>query len=499
MQTRASPANEHGSALHGRTWAGRLGAAMFVVSGAIVLALVVLIPDSEAAGLEPVFGIGAILFGAATFFAPWQRWSERALLVFPILGLVLLGFGVALGGGTLDYFAAVFPIPFLYAGLTQRPGTVVALTPVALGPILTAAILGEWSAAAATNLAIALPMAVVIGELLAVANRRQQRSEESVARLLEGVRELNRAGDEDAVAEVIAALGVALGEADTCVVVLVGSPGGDRHVLRAVRGHPSTVGRVRLDPAVAEEVMSASVRAGKPALLPDLDDRTSWPGRTVADLDMRSVFLVPLAASTGALGAVAVMWRGRRTRVAAGMRAQLELLAEEGERAIERVRATAQLTHEAGTDALTSLANRRTYARALDRIEPGDAVVIVDLDRFKEINDREGHDAGDAVLRTMAECLRGVARAGDCVARYGGEEFALVLAHAGIDGARAAMARAKQAWEERSGPTTFSGGIAVARPGESPAETLRRADVALYAAKTGGRDRVELAPAAAAS
>ena len=66
----------------------------------------------------------------------------------------------------------------------------------------------------------------------------------------------------------------------------------------------------------------------------------------------------------------------------------------------------AALAHDAETDPLTELANRRTFARALETLRPGDAVVIVDLDHFKSVNDRFGHQLGDRTLRTLAACLR---------------------------------------------------------------------------------------------
>jgi diguanylate cyclase (GGDEF)-like protein len=162
---------------------------------------------------------------------------------------------------------------------------------------------------------------------------------------------------------------------------------------------------------------------------------------------------------------------------------------------LARVHQTAALTRDAETDPLTQLANRRTYNRALATLQPGDAVAIVDLDHFKLVNDNYGHDEGDRVLRSLARCLRGVSRQADCVARYGGEEFALVLADAGLDGARVLMQRLRDAWLATAPMTTFSAGIAVHDDTSTPHETLQRADAALYRAKEAGRDRDEFAGA----
>jgi diguanylate cyclase (GGDEF)-like protein len=121
-------------------------------------------------------------------------------------------------------------------------------------------------------------------------------------------------------------------------------------------------------------------------------------------------------------------------------------------------------------------------------MQVGDALVLVDLDHFKAVNDRYGHQAGDETLRLLARHLRDTARQVDCVARYGGEEFAVVLPEAGIEGAQAMLSRFRHAWTAEKPKTTFSAGIARHEAGRSPRETLRLADAALYAAKAAGRD-----------
>jgi diguanylate cyclase (GGDEF)-like protein len=153
---------------------------------------------------------------------------------------------------------------------------------------------------------------------------------------------------------------------------------------------------------------------------------------------------------------------------------------------------TSELERVADTDPLTLLENRRRYDRALATMEPGDAVVLLDLDHFKAVNDRHGHQAGDAALCRLAEAMRSVTRSIDCVARYGGEEFAMVLARAGVRGAQDVLTRLRREWRPDE-IATFSAGIAVHRTNEEARATLARADGALYEAKSNGRDRVEVA------
>lgn len=166
--------------------------------------------------------------------------------------------------------------------------------------------------------------------------------------------------------------------------------------------------------------------------------------------------------------------------------------------------ATSQLERLAHTDALTCVANRRglflTGPEALSRSyadrKPA-AVLMLDLDRFKQVNDRLGHAAGDELLRCVAGlCVRSLRRE-DVFARYGGEEFAVVAPRTSEAEARVLAERIRSSVSlERFAPlggeaVTVSIGVACARSG-SLEELLKRADEALYAAKQNGRDRVEL-------
>jgi len=158
---------------------------------------------------------------------------------------------------------------------------------------------------------------------------------------------------------------------------------------------------------------------------------------------------------------------------------------------------------EARTDPLTSLPNRRAFdaelARRFAERQRHDAplsVLLMDVDRFKRLNDEHGHLAGDAVLQSIAEVLSHMLRETDLVARFGGEEFAMVLpftglseAHVPAERARRAVAQGRFVHEGVELRATISCGIAEAMPGEDLPSVLRRADEALYAAKRGGRDR----------
>lgn len=169
---------------------------------------------------------------------------------------------------------------------------------------------------------------------------------------------------------------------------------------------------------------------------------------------------------------------------------------------------SALFEHQASVDALTGLHNRRWMADAFPRvlqrcIQSGVpcALVVADVDRFKQVNDVHGHPAGDVVLRRVAEVLAQHTRPHDLLVRLGGEEFAMLLPGATAETARAVAERirvAMAAVETRPAGVeairvTLSLGICAWSAGADVDAMMARADHALYRAKHGGRDRVELA------
>lgn len=163
-------------------------------------------------------------------------------------------------------------------------------------------------------------------------------------------------------------------------------------------------------------------------------------------------------------------------------------------------RMASRLSKEAATDALTGLMNRRALFSNFiaNRLRPGDAVIVFDLDRFKSINDRYGHRAGDITLHQFAEELRSNARPQDLVARLGGEEFVLVMRQVSVAEATATAERIRAAFSatplkvnDTAVLVTASAGVAFAVSEDDDFEhVMHRADLALYRAKNSGRDRV---------
>ena len=199
---------------------------------------------------------------------------------------------------------------------------------------------------------------------------------------------------------------------------------------------------------------------------------------------------VPHAVTTLGTIAIAAILVGALKGRLDGTIAELRSAMRERDQALGRLEATAR------TDHLTGLPNRRAWQqrfveefRRAARTESPLSVVLLDLDGFKALNDSEGHQAGDRLLRQSAAGWQGSLRETDFVARLGGDEFGALLAGCSAGGAELTLERMRAAAPE----ARYSAGVVV-WDGEEPAGTLlARADAALYAAKQAGGNRISVA------
>jgi diguanylate cyclase (GGDEF)-like protein len=216
-----------------------------------------------------------------------------------------------------------------------------------------------------------------------------------------------------------------------------------------------------------------------------------------------------IAIAIGATVLVAMAAYRWRVRVMRNLQSELMRLVRERTEQLEE--ANRKLAAISYVDAVTGVANRRSFdeelvteSRRLPRTRSHLSLLLADIDGFKAYNDALGHQAGDDCLRQVAAVIaEGVRRAGDTVARYGGEEFAILLPDTDAPGAAVLAERIRSAVEERNIPhptmlrgcVTVSIGVATLTGKESPdpAVLVRAADTALYEAKRAGRNRVRVA------
>jgi two-component system cell cycle response regulator len=272
-------------------------------------------------------------------------------------------------------------------------------------------------------------------------------------------------------------------------------------------------------PEVAEAIATMA-----PVLIEDVaaDARYAGAGGAAWGLDgrpvaVRSALALPFAADRARRGAFLL----RRTREQPRLTRDDVAFAEavigaavavvQRAQAIETARAdNARLEHLATTDPLTALLNRRALTERLTtemeralRYDGTVALLLIDLDHFKRVNDTHGHLVGDAVLRGVAELLTQAVRTSDLVGRYGGEEFLVVLPETDDEGAASFAERVRErvaahefrAWDDgRALRMTASIGVATfpAARIENVVDLFARADAALYRAKADGRDRVRV-------
>jgi diguanylate cyclase (GGDEF)-like protein len=252
--------------------------------------------------------------------------------------------------------------------------------------------------------------------------------------------------------------------------------------------------------------MDAAEAAGVAVPAPDNDNlravELSFRYR-IDDVDeatgaVRSGVAVPLRAAGVHLGTLAAFTRSPAQRISEVEIEEVERLAFRAGPALDNARRYAEARALADLDALTGLHNRRTFhetlAREVSRAHRSRrqlALVVIDLDDFKAINDRVGHLAGDNVLAEAAQRLRLVVRTTDIACRVGGDEFAVILPEAGAsDGELLAqrIARAVSASPvAEAGTLLLSAGVAELREGDTANGLFERADQALYRAKELGK------------
>ena len=207
----------------------------------------------------------------------------------------------------------------------------------------------------------------------------------------------------------------------------------------------------------------------------------------------KAILWHPVVRDRAALGVLAIAWHEPIDGVSLRLSALIQLLGAEAAVAIGRADLLGRLQHMARTDDLTGLPNRRHWVEQLPRELSRAAreakpicVAMLDLDNFKDFNDRHGHQAGDRLLRSASAAWRETLRPYDILARYGGEEFSVILPGCAIEDGMRLVERLRS---ETPAGESASAGVAAWDGDEEPEALVGRADAALYRAKRAGRNR----------
>jgi diguanylate cyclase (GGDEF)-like protein len=279
----------------------------------------------------------------------------------------------------------------------------------------------------------------------------------------------------------------------TQVIVLTNGDGLDVHIDDA---NPTALGEriAALGPdqlrrlIMRAERFGASYTFGDPAKL----DAAGW--EVLTNLGVRTLISVPIGVKrdrdriAGVLLSVGEAVEYPDAEIAN----LLSLLAAQAWGSLERLRTLSNLRDLATSDPLTGLRHQGPFGERLATSRPGHtAMLAIDIDGFKAINDTYGHQAGDAALVDLARALSGALRTGDELFRVGGDEFAVVVDVQRLEEAMGVAERLVTA--ARRVGQSISVGVALQETTETPGQTFRRADTALYDAKRGGRDGVRMA------
>jgi diguanylate cyclase (GGDEF)-like protein len=490
---------------------GRAGAA------AVVAATELLSPEGIAAGSVEVVGAAAILVALGAALEALRRARHLGTALIDVeLGLDAIGVTlvVAYTGRATSPFLILAMLHVVAATLvlSHRTGLKLALWYVLLLTVAEAAHDAAWftvddpgAGSVAATIAVTLLVLGAIGTAAYSAlNERELRANHALA---------------DALADLGVALQAVQGPHEVCAAaarLMVERLGFSRAVALASDGDQAIGVRAESMRDQADDVVLDDVAVGSAPFAAGLAERCLTSGGTlrvaykqhggdaVVDAtlpDAGDLVIVALVAEDAAQGVLIGEWsRGSGTRIGRSVVAAFAQVGALTSLALRNARLREHVAWLAAHDELTSLPNRRTLDRTLERElarsirrQSSLGLVMLDIDRFKVVNDRHGHATGDEVLAGVAAALRAAAREGDLVARFGGEEFGVVLHD--IDDDHAAFDTAERLRRSACGTfggvrVTLSAGVAVGPfDGIERLELLRAADAALYRAKESGRNR----------
>ena len=308
-----------------------------------------------------------------------------------------------------------------------------------------------------------------------------------------------------ALRDVCERLGPALGHRELAILLAQPAGDGERFVVRAAWGFEDPMAVLGRSLSKGEGIAGQVADAGHPIIVPDVALEPEYMAFWEAVPRSGSFIVVPIMRRRVLIGLMAFT-RSAPTRPSDVHIRFLTALADQIGLVIRQASMVDELRSLSTHDELTGLANRRLLRTRLDqefercrRFDFSFSLLCLDIDHFKQLNDRCGHPVGDQALRGLAALLQGAVRKVDTSARVGGEEFVILLPQTDLREALKVGEKIRHQVEttpipggegQPGGRLTLSVGVAERRPGEDAASLLSRGDEALYFAKSGGRNCV---------
>ncbi len=453
------------------------GALLFSAALLAVLDYVAREPSDR--GLSILYLALALVFaGIYGYFTDWERLPALFRLAPPLafLGAIVASIFWANTAGTphaVIGFAAASVLILSYVGFVLPPGSALLFSPFVIGVVLLANRVDEFRVGLAVPL-IGVPVAAAIGELISALVDRSLRTArwfssrtERLARLDDVLRRFRRPSSLHEAAHEVAQAAQEIFQADRATVVLRDVVGG---LIPVTLGPYSNE---EPDPETAMLVAEA-IGGDEPRLVPNGRQTMLVLPLPAADVPAGAVVVHPVPSEDPAFTVDLARLFGTQVGIA-----------------IEHLFVINQLERATTRDELTGIGNRRHADALINSLEDGDALILLDLDGFKEVNDTMGHAAGDQVLQDLSNHLQDCLRDSDTSARLGGDEFLVVARRAFADPVAVAQ-RILRGWAQAGRSTTLSAGVALHESTVDVAETFDRADQALYSAKSAGKNRAQM-------
>jgi diguanylate cyclase (GGDEF)-like protein len=470
--------------------------APFVALGLLALLAPLIAPRPTDWTYVWIAGALTVVIAASGFLIPWSRLPRWTYIVPPLAYFVVVALLRQANDGSASGYSALLFLPVVWIALNLGRREVTLGIAIGTSVIVLPLLVGDpeqygpelWRRALLWAASAAIVSFSV--ESLVRDKRRQTRAARDHERTIAAIADVARALtlETDAREHLCTAV-LEIAAATTAVIYEPDFHSGE--LVMTGRAGPDT-GRPRL-PLNGQPSGSAKAFAtGRRYFVADAFGEPSIPQDAVQRTGSVSMLFEPILRARTPIGVLSVGWDHRVTEVDDTTLRVVELLAIEAAVAIARADFLARLSDLAETDDLTGLPNRRSWDETLrravgyaTRTHRPLCVGVIDLDYFKQFNDRYGHQAGDRLLKAAAAAWRTALRQTDTLARYGGEEFAVTLPGCTATEAEEVLGRLRALTPDDQ---TCSVGMAQLLPGETEADLLARADAALYEAKRRGRD-----------